>query len=286
MRSPNEGYELRALEGDAPAIQEHGRVLGELAETMVMTADRLIELGDSSLYRSQATDKLSTTAAEVEEDLRAASVRYDLTGDAVVTYGVALAQAQDCINPNVETIRTAEEEYQAARRALDDAEDERDGLRRVMPWEDEPTEAQTAAAALAVATASGELAGKEQTRNALWATYETAFGDWSEAYDAAVDGIEHAMDTAGNDDGFWEALDNFLDALGWVILVLSIVALIIGAPFTGLLAGILLGLSALVALGRLVQYAAGQATLADVALSLIALLPFASGASCRRARRR
>lgn len=277
MESPTEGYELRTLDGDAEDISEHGRVLGVLAETMTTTADRLSELGDSSIYRSKATDKLSKTAAEIDEDMRAAATRYDLTGTVIETYGEALATAQAWINPNVETIRAAEEEYQAAKDALEDAQDAQSGLDRVWPWEDEPTDADRASAASAVSTAQTTLDEKETARNALWSTYETKFGDWSDAYDTAVEGIENAMETAGNNDGFWEAFDNFLDILGWVILVLSVVALIIGAPLTGLLAGIILALSALVVLGELLQFACGKATLSDVLLAGLALVPFGVG---------
>ncbi|WP_143103003.1 AAA family ATPase [Agrococcus baldri] len=277
MRSPIEQYELRALEGNAESITEHGRVLGVLADTMESTAERLVELGDSSMYWSQATDKLSTTAAEVEEDLRAAAVRYRLTGEVVEAYGKELDTAQDWINPNIENIRAAEEEYQSALQAVEEAKDDRDGLARVWLWETEPTAEQTADAEDAVTTAEGTLSGAKETRDALWSTFETKFGDWSAAYDTAVDGIEDAMDSADNNDGFWEAFDNFLDVLGWVVLALGVIALVIGAPLTGLLALVIVGISAAILIGELIQFAAGEATLSDVLWAGLGLLPFGAG---------
>lgn len=277
MESPTHGYVLRRLEGDADAISEHGRILGELASTMESTAARLVELGDSSIYRSQATDKLSTTAAEVEADLRAASTRYAMTGTVVSRYGEALSEAQGWINPNVERIRDAEDAYQEALTDLDDARSHRDGLDSVMPWESEPTAEQSASAQSAVTTAVSALSDAKETRDAYWSQFETHLGAWSTEYDAAVGGIENAMETANNNDGFWEGLDNFLTVLGWVVLGLSIIALVIGAPLFGALGLIVLGLSALIVVGRLVQFAFGQATLSDVAWSLVGLLPFGLG---------
>lgn len=277
MKSPIEQYTLQRLEGDADQIQEHGRILGELAETMDLTALRMQELGDSSIYRSQATDKLANTAGEIDEDLRDAAVRYSMTGATIKTYGEKLATAQEWINANVENVRQAEEDYQDAIDALDDAEDAQRSLNRVMPWEDDPTQAQVSDAADAVTTARGDLAEKTTTRNELWTAYETHFGDWDKAYTDAVGGIENAMDTADNNDGFWEAFDNFLDVLGVIVLVLSVVALIIGAPLTGLLAGIIIALSVVILLGELLQFACGKATLADVGWAAVSLLPLGAG---------
>ena len=71
----------------------------------------------------------------------------------------------------------------------------------------------------------------------MWSAFDSVFDEWSDAYDAAVDGIEKAIDTAGNNDGFWEFIDQVLDVIAIVLVVLSIIALDIGAPLTGLPVG-------------------------------------------------
>ncbi len=66
-----------------------------------------------------------------------------------------------------------------------------------------------------------------------------------------------------NGDGFWGFVDDLLTVISVVLIVLTIVALIIGAPFTGLLAGVLLGLT-LLSLGlTALKYVDGRATLGD-----------------------
>lgn len=62
--------------------------------------------------------------------------------------------------------------------------------------------------------------------------------------------------------------------LGWVLLVLGVVALIIGAPLTGLLGGIILALSAVLLLLNGLKSVFGRATLGDVAMAAVGLLPF------------
>lgn len=277
MQSPNQGYELRRLAGDADALERRGTHLTELGATMATTAAQLLEIGDSSIHKSKGTDALAETASETAVDLEAAGVRYEETGKVVTTYAAALDTAQTWIHPRIDDIEAAERDYQSALDTLDDRQDDLSGLERVWVWEDDPTEAELASAEGAVGQARTELTAAEEARNALWSEFESTFGTWSDAYDDACGGIEQAMETAGNNDGFWEMLDNLLDVLGVILIVLSVIALIIGAPLAGLLGLIILGLAVLVLAANLLKFAAGRATLSDVAWSAVGLLPFGIG---------
>lgn len=275
MRSPNRGYELRPLEGESYEIWERGDRLVQLGEQMESTADTLSTIGDSSIHRSKGTDELAEMASETSADLAAAATRYELTGRTLRTYAAALGTAQTWIHPRIDDIEAAELAYVSAREAQADAASRLDSLDTVLPWEDEPTDQQRTSASADASHATTAMLLAKDTRDGLWEEFETRFSTWSDAYDDAVDGIQNAMDTAGNDDGRWEFLDNVLDVLAIVILVLTVIALIIGAPLTGLLAGIILALSALVLALTLLKAAYGRATLSDVAWAVVGILPFA-----------
>ncbi len=277
MRSPNRGYELRRLEGESYEIWERGDRLVQLGEQMDSTADTLRTVGDSSIHRSKGTEKLAEMASETAADLAAAATRYDLTGRTLRTYAAALGMAQGWIHPRIDDIEAAELAYQAAQEARADAVSAHDRLASVLPWEDEPTDQQRASTDADVSQATTALTLAQENRDELWEQFETRFSTWSDAYDDAVDGIQNAMDTADNNDGFWEFIDNALDALSVVILVLSVIALFIGAPLFGAIGLLILGLSALVLALTLLQFAFGKATLSDVAWAAASLVPFGLG---------
>ena len=277
MRSPKRGYELRRLEGEATSIWNGGDRLVVLGEQMESTADTLRTIGDSSVHCSKGTDQLAEMATETAADLAAAAARYKMTGRTLRTYGTAQGVAQDWIHPRISDIEAAELAYESAKQAQADAASELSALDRVLPWEDEPTNQQRTSASTDASQATTALLLAKDTRDGLWEDFETRFSTWSDAYDDAVDGIQNAMDTAGNNDGRWELLGNVLDGLSWVIVGLSFIALVIGAPLFGAIGLILLGLTALVLALTLLQFAFGKATLSDVAWAAASLVPFGLG---------
>lgn len=277
MRSPEGGHELRPLEGNPEDIWTRGDAWVKLGLVMERTAEELTAIGDSSVHKSKGTEKLAEMASESADDLEAAGVRYRETGKALRTYANALETAQSWLRRNLESVERAELDYQAARDAKAEAISSRDSLDTTWPWEDDPTDAQRTAADNEVSSATTALTTATTTRNELWTEFDQVFTTWSDAYDDAVDDIQQAMDTAGNNDGFWEFVDSALDVIGIVLIVLSVIALIIGAPLTGLLGLVILGLTLLVVGLTLLQFAFGKATLSDVAWSLVGLLPFGIG---------
>lgn len=279
MRSPKSGNELQILEGDGAAIVTRGNQLTTLAETMSTTATQLKKIGDSSVHKSKGTDKLAEMASETSSDLSDAATRYSGTGKTLTTYGEALSTANAWLRANISEVEAAENAYRTALEEKEEADlaemyasTQAQGTDADSPESDALGRAESTAA-----TAQSNLTSATTTRNQMWAEFDSVFDDWSDAYDAAVDGIEKAIETAGNNDGFWEFIDNVLEVIAIVLIVLSIVALVIGAPLTGLLGTIIFVLAAASFLLTTLKFAFGRASLSDVAWSAVGLLPFGVG---------
>ncbi len=277
MRSPVTQNELRPLEGNPTTIWEDGQAFVTLAGTMSDTAELLVEIGDSSVHKSKGTDRLGDMAKDSSGDLADAAVRYEGTGKALRTYADALRVAQNWIDLHQADVERAERAYQDALDDKEAADREVAAVGHQWPWEDEPTQAEKDQASSAATTAGNVLQAAEIERDTQWQAFDQTFSVWSDAYDAAVDGVQGAMDAADNGDGFWGFVDDLLTVISVVLIVLTVVALIIGAPFTGLLAGVILGLT-LLSLGlTALKWADGRATLTEVGLAALGLLPFGIG---------
>lgn len=277
MRSPTTGNELRQLAGSASSIWDRGDDWVDLAGQMSGTARKLTEIGDSSVHRSKGTDKLGELAAETAVDLSDAAVRYRETGKVLRTYADALDVAQSWLRSNKEDVEQAENDYNNAQQWHDDAVASQNSLETVWVWEEDPEQHELNAAATAVSQASAALTTARDHRTAMWQAFDDVFETWSDAYDEAVESIEEAYETAGNNDGFWEGVDALLEVLAVVLIVLTVIALVIGAPLTGLLGAIIFGLSALVFALNALKFAFGRASLSDLALAAVGLLPFGIG---------
>lgn len=277
MRSPVTQNELRPLEGNPTTIWEDGQAFVTLAGTMSDTAELLVEIGDSSVHKSKGTDRLGDMTKDSSGDLADAAVRYEGTGKALRTYADALRVAQNWIDLHQADVERAERAYQDALDDKEAADREVAAVGHQWPWEDEPTQAEKDQASSAATTAGNVLQAAEIERDTQWQAFDQTFSVWSDAYDAAVDGVQGAMDAADNGDGFWGFVDDLLTVISVVLIVLTVVALIIGAPFTGLLAGVILGLT-LLSLGlTALKWADGRATLTEVGLAALGLLPFGIG---------
>lgn len=281
LTSPNRGFVLRRLEGAADDINTRGLELVTLGEQMTSTAAALRRISESE-HKSKGTDELREAAGEVHADLDKAGVRYTMTGEALTRYADVLETAQNWIHPRIEVITDAETTYQNAKAAKEEAQDAVDDLDRTWIWEDEPTETDRNEAASDLTSAGTALTTAAGTRNELWQEFETTFSTWSDGYDRAVGEIEKAMDTADNNDGFWEALNDFLTVLGWVIAVLAVVALFVSGPFALALMALIAVLSVIHLLGTLASAATGHTTWDNVVWSAVGLLTFGAGGAIAR----
>ena len=277
MRSPVGNHELRQLDGDAGDLWSRGDAWVKLGGVMETTAQALEDIADSSICKSAGTDKLAEMSEETADDLAKAAVRYRETGRAVRTYANALDTAQTWIRNHKDEVERAERDYQSAVDDKHDADRELSSVETVWIWESEPSAAETSAAENAAANAASTLRTATADRDEAWGEFDHVFETWAAAYDDAVDDIQKAMDTAGNNDGFWEFVDNALDVLTWVLVGLTVIALIIGAPLAGLLGAVILALSVLVLALTALKFFTGRATLSDLALAALSLVPFGVG---------
>lgn len=277
MRSPVGNHELRQLEGNPEDLWNRGDALVKLGITMDKTATALTDIADSSECKSEGTDKLAEMAGESAADLAQAAVRYQDTGRAIRTYADALGTATSWISGNQAAVEQAERDYQSAADAQERADRELSSLETVWVWESEPSASERSAAQTAAATAATAASSARSHRDEMWSQFDHTFETWETAYEDAVTGVQKAMDTAGNSDGFWEVLDNALEVLGWVLLALTVIALVIGAPLAGLLGAIIFGLSLLVVALNALKFFAGRGTLSDLLLAGVGLLPFGIG---------
>lgn len=281
-RSPNKDYELRALEGNPAKIAEDAASFIALATDLDTLEIELAAIADSSVHRSKGTDALAELAAKAKPEVEKAATRYRGTGKALELYAPALRTAQDWIDENKASIETAEREYQGAIEAAERARDDEESLLRVWVWEDDPTDSEKAAAARAVSGAESAETTAKGVRDRKWEAFETTFKTWSDAYDEAVEGVDGAIEAAGNDDGFWEGLADFLDVLGWIVTGLAIIALFVSGPIGALVMALVIIGSLVILAGKIAQYSTGRTTLADLGLAIFSVVTLGAGGAIAR----
>lgn len=282
LTSPKKHYALRVLEGNHDDIEARGTYLVDLATTMEKTAKSLTKISEGTTQIADSVDKIREKAGEIDGDLSKAATRYRMTGKTLKDYAIALRTAHQSINPIIDDIETAHKAAEDARDEADEAKDKLEGLDTTWPWEDEPTQQDKDRAASASSNAAGAAKAAETHLENLWEKFETAFGTWSEEYDNAVKGIEKAMDTADNNDGFWENLDSFLDVLGWVITGLAILALFLTGPIAALVIALVVVFTIISLIGHIVQVANGKGSWTDIVFDVIGLATFGIGAAGAR----
>lgn len=272
LYSPNRNYPLQQLDGSGASLLEYGGDMQDLATTMSETIARLQRVRSTEVI-SKATDKLKDDADTAVERLSPAEVRYRLSGEVIVEYAGVLQSTQNWISENADAVRNAETRYQDAIEAESTA---RTQLSDAQSGSSSGGNSDVSTEQSVLNDAETELREARTERNDLWEDFETRFSDWSDAYDDAVDGLDSAMTQAGNNDGWWDILDWVLLAIAVVLLVLTVIALIIGAPFFGLLGLAILALGVVAMVLTVIKYANDRAELWEVALSVVSLVPFGS----------
>lgn len=271
------GYEVRRLEGRPGDIRTRGEYLVGVGDSMETTAAMLTKIADGDAQIADSVDKIRKIAGEIDGDLRKAGIRYSGTGEALKTYAAGLTTAQNAIHPIIDDIESAHAAVQTAQGNLADAKSDLKGLENPGLFDEEPTDQQLASAGADVGNANSALTTAKNHLDDLWTTFETAFEAWEKDYDEAVEGVQQAMDSADNNDGGWEILDNVLDIAGWVVIGLGVLALIITGPLGILITVLAIALSAAILVGQIVKVANGRGSWTDVAVAAIGLLSFGAG---------
>jgi len=275
LTSPNRRYVLQELDGNPDDIEEAGRHYSAIGRQMDWTADELKKLADDTKYKADSLDKVRESAGELHGELRKAAVRYVQTGPVLVEYAGALRTARNTsVDPYVERIRTAHEAAETANESLDDAQGQVDDLDTTWIWEDDPTEADRAAAASALSDARRAANTANSTLTSLWESFESGYGAWEDAYEAAVEGVGDAIEASGVNDSWWEdLLDDIADAMTVIGAIAIVLAIVIGGPIFLVIATI----AAVVTLAaHLTMMAAGSKRVSwgTLIIDMIAVVPF------------
>lgn len=260
MPDSPKGREIKHVEGNPSAIIKRGNEITTLGEQMETAATTLQRLRDSSVdgdgQKGKAIEALRDSIDDSYEKLFDAAKLYKPFGPVMTTYG----QELDRCKPHLDSLADACEEAWSHYTSLPGSVDPRGTGGLFQPDEGSPEadkQAEEDAAKKAAYDAWHSQAG----------SYDSWYDDWEDAFDTACGDVSDA--TSGKiKDSFWS---DFADIMGWVALVIGIVALIIGGPFLAALAA-LAGIIYLVAV--IGQYANGEASLTDIALAGLAVLPF------------
>lgn len=264
LYSPNRNP-LVVLEGTHSDIWNRGDQLVTLGETMERTATSLKKISDGETQISEAVDTLREAAGEVHSDLSKAATRYSETGKVLRTYATALNTGQSSMTPLVEQIEQKSAALDTARSSERTA-----NMNSVVAPDDQKDAKETA-----LNEATADRKALEGDLENLWESYDRHFGTWEDAYDNAVSGVEGAMKAADNNDSWFDdALDMFIEILGWVIVALVIVALFVAAPLAAVLMAIVAVLTLISLLGHIYLLFKGRATLTDIAFDIVGLIPF------------
>lgn len=260
MKDSPKGREIKHVAGNPEAIIKRGNEITELGEQMEDAATTLWRLRNSTVdgdaQKGKAIEALRDSIDDSYEKLFDAAELYKPFGPVMTTYGEAL----DRCKPQIDSLADQCEEAWNTFNSLPGEVVPRGTGGLFQPDEGSPEAEQQAE----------EDAAKKDAYDA-WhdkaVAWDGWYDDWEDAFDTACGDVSDA--TSGKiKDSFWS---DFADVMGWVALVIGIAALIIGGPF-------LAGLAALAGLIYLVavigQYANGEASMTDIALAGLAVLPF------------
>ena len=267
-------HRVHVIEGDAQGVIDRGREISRLGRQMIGAAGVLSAIADGATEeKGRSIERIKEEVGDAHDELKLAGERYKPTGTAMTTYGQALSGVQANLRPLVTEIENAKRQLEAKIDAAHDAETAADDSADYDPTD---TAAQgTHDANRWQAREAGIAAGNAQIHfDGLLDDFDTQWGVWDEAYEAALNAIEDA--TEGNVSDSWT--DNIADLVQIVVdvvtvigLVVTIAALVIGGPILALIA---VALAVVVLLGTLVLYDAGRATGGDLAWAIVGVLPF------------
>lgn len=273
--SPSTGRELVQFAGSPTTIGTTAEQYKTLGTAMITTATTLRDITESQV--SAGTDRLKDDAEKLEGDLRKAGVRYQKTGEALTPYATALEDARAWFTAHSASVVAAEKRYVTAQ-----------NTQQTLLYS--PTygmeEAEVKEHGEKLGDAATELESAETDRASEWRAFDSAYDLWDAAFETAANGVSDAMDKADNDDGKWDWIADALGVLGYVLIVLAVVALfVVTSPWAAILLATTIALSAVHLAGNIYLYANGKASLSDVLWSAVGLLTAGIGGLASRSLR-
>lgn len=280
------GREMHPLSGDPDTLAGEVTRMKNVASTIEKLTGMLDRVHSSKTSQSQKVDQIRDAAGQAKDALAKAKEIYNNTGWALDDYRKQLATsvtnaktAYDNAVAILPHVNAAEHAHSAAVTA--NAQLSATASTDTTPMTPEQTAAHTTKvqnAANELTTATNDLAGKQATLLGYAKQWDTAKDDLDTAAETARGRIRSAIDKNPAKDSWWDDFASFLSALtsilGWVALVLTIVAIFL----TGPLALAFLAIATAITLVNLIAHTAlaatGKGTWADVAFDAIGLIPF------------
>lgn len=187
------GREIEPLEGSPDAVDTAAQVLEGEAELME-GGGKLITLfaeGEVTGLAGNAVQRIGADCGENGQVLTEAATRYRAMVSTMRTYSKALREHQKVISTAIDELRELEREADAAAETWDELKTEVEGMEPDDPQRED----------------------KEQERDTAAAVYDQLYADWIEKqrsfdplfdafeidYDAAVTGLQDAIDLPGGD---------------------------------------------------------------------------------------
>lgn len=266
---------MRPLDGDPEVLRHTGQRYRETAAAIRSAVATLEEIARPGAMVSVAVDRVRSDARHLAQEIGEAERRYGETGEALLDYAVALADAQERAERAMHDEQDARADGEAAsvrqrqlhgRRAElsgDDDDDQRIAVDRLLR-----------AAAGAAADAGAAAAAARQR-------FDAAADDRDRAARAAIARIHDVVEGSGLNDSFWDdvggvfrdIVDFVADALEAIVeaivAVLQAIAVLIVTVLAVLAAVLLLGLLVLTALALALVALAALVLLVAAALVLL-----------------
>lgn len=272
-----DGHPVEVVEGKAGDIQERGQQVINLGAAMSDAAGLLTRLVNGGAdMEGKSVDKLREVSEEVYKELGRAASLYESVGPYIKAYGDTLATVKTQMKTIVPDAETKWLRYQAALDEWQDAQRRPTAYPSGTSPSDDGSAREEAEREHDNAVAEAE--GDKDAAYRLWKEAGDAFDEqydlWKAAFDDAVRLIR-SENSDGIEDSWRDNLDGFvdfaLDVLAVAGVVLAVLALVVGGPLVAL-AAVLVGVLTLA--GTLWQYSRGDASLLEVGIAVLGVIPF------------
>ena len=261
------GHEMAYLKGDPGELAGEVRRMKNVAATIDKLSGMLDDIHNKRNSQSERIDKIREAAGDGRSALAKVRDLYNDTGWALDAYQQQLATSVTDAKRATDSARSIVGSVTSAETAADEA----DKKKANPPDGTDPGSVDTTTPGNHRDRLQSELHGYKEA-------WFTAYDDLNTAANTAKGRISKAVDDSPAKDSWWDNVAGVLKAitsvLGWIILVVAIIALFATGPFAAILIGIAIGLTA----ANLIMHSAlaltGKGSWVDVGLDIIGLIPF------------
>lgn len=251
---------MQPLDGDPEVLRDTGQRYRETAAAIRSAVATLTDIARPGAMVSVAIERVRGDAEHLAGEIAAAERRYGETGEALVDYAVALADAQERAERAIRDDEEARADLDGAQARERSLRGQRSDLARSSDAADAETSGQLQTVDRLLRLASGAAADAGAASAAARRRFDDAVDDRDRAARAAIARIHDVVEGSDLNDSFWDnvggvfhdivdfladALEALVDA---IVAVLEAIAVLIVAVLAVLAAVLLLGLVVLVAL--------------------------------------